>query len=508
MKKIVSFFDVSTIVSLSFAVYFSALILLMGSCHLWYDEAFSYLVAHLDLTHLLQATAADVHPPLHYLIVWAVSGPISSIKEFTIRFISILFSFFSFIILISLLDKKYPWGIHKTAKVIGVILYCLCPTQLYYGQEGRMYALFQLLVLLQIYGVLSRKWWLVGIATTLALYTHNYSWFFTAVIGLVALVYELTQTARNIDLNPNFYNQDDLRYKAPPAIQTNLAGLFLAFGIPFVLYLPWLFYATIPQIHFFQNGFHWILPVTFGSAVWTLFVSMIGTWYSNTVVLTTFLAVLGGLMMAIISAIKAKRYLILALAFGPWLLAVLASATVAPIMMPRALVPSTLFIFLLVGDALYRSSVRGRLIGSALLIPVVVIGLYGLASNAIGGTLHGNNFVDIPQSLQDGVMVVNLDDSTMITNLVYLPGRDQRMLDAGCPEEPGALRVNVRNAMGIKVIKLADLPEHYYFMASVGALSTLCHQQVYDQLAGQATKLTTFENAYGKNGFYEHILPR
>jgi len=141
-------------------------------------------------------------------------------------------------------------------------------------------------------------------------------------------------------------------------------------------------------------------------------------------------------------------------------------------------------------------------------VPVVVIGLYGLASNAIDGTLHGNNFVQIPRQLDPSVMVVNLDDSTMITSLVYQPNMDERLLDAGCPEEPGALRAHVRDAMGIKTIKLADLPDHYYFMASVGALSTTCHEKIYDQLTSQAIKLTSFENAYGKMGFYEHLLPR
>ncbi len=479
-----------------------ALVGLSISSRLWYDEAFTYLVSRLDITHLIQATAADVHPPFHYLLMWLVGHLMTDNIVGSTRLPSVIFSMASFGILFLITLK---WNVSKPVQFIGLALFVLCPTQLYYGQEGRMYALFQFLVLLQIYAVLTRRWWLVGIATVLALYTHNYSWSYTAVIGLVALVYELTQTARHTDLNPTIYGPDDLRHAGLPKVRSNLPGLFLAFGIPFVLYLPWLIYATIPQIHFFANGFHWIRPVTVGSSVWTLFVSMIGTWYSNTVVLTTFMAVLGGLIMAVISAIRARRFLLLALAFGPWLLAVLASATVAPIMMPRALLPSTPFIFLLVGDALYRSSLRGRLIGGLLLVPVVLIGLYGLASNAIGGTLHGNNFVEIPQQLDPSVMVVNLDDSTMLTSLVYQPNMDQRLLDAGCPEEPGALRVNVRNAMGIKVIKLDDLPNHYYFMASIGALSTTCHQQIYDQLTGQAKALTLFENDYGKMGFYEHI---
>ena len=494
----------SIIPLVALVIFFLSMTWLTGSSRYWYDEAFTYLVSHLDITHLIQATAADVHPPLHYLFLWFINPRMSSnpVIEMWSRSWSILFSLMSLGIFFMIIERI---NISRTVQIIGLALFILCPTQIYYGQEGRMYALLQLLVLLQIYGILSRRWWLVGIATTLALYTHNYSWFFTAVIGLVALVFELTQTARHIDPSISL---DDLREKSLPTIKSNLPGLFLAFGIPAILYLPWFIYATIPQVLFFRDGFHWILPVTFGSAFWTLFVSLIGTWYSNTVVLIQFMAVLAGLMLVVFSSFKAKRYLLLALAFGPWLLAVLASVVVAPIMLPRGLLPSTPFIFLLVGDALYRSSIRGRVIGAALLVPVVVIGLYGLGSNAINGTLHGDNFVSIPQNLDPSVMIVNLDDSTLITSLVYQPNMDQRLLDAGCPEEPGALRVNVRNAMGIKTIKLADLPDHYYFMASIGALSTTCHVMIYDQLTSQATRLTSFENAYGKMGFYEHLLPR
>lgn len=483
-----------------YALYFTSLIWLALSSKYWYDEAFTYLVSHLDLGHLIAATAADVHPPLHYLLLWWMHVSNPNVVELETRVWSIIAALGSFGIFFLITEKL---DLPKAVRVIGLGMFVLCPTQIYYGQEGRMYALFELLVMVQIYAVLTRRWWLVGIATTLELYTHNYSFFFTAVIGLVALVYEVTHTARHIDNNP-VYNLDDRL----PKVQSNLPGLFLAFGIPVALYLPWFINATIPQLAFFRNGFHWILPVTFGSAFWSLFVSLIGTWYSNTMVLIQFMGILAGLMLVVLSSITAKRYQLMALAFGPWLLAILASVLVAPIMIARAFLPSTPFIFLLIGEAFYRSGLRGRVIGGLLLVPVVVIGLYGLASNAVGGTLHGDNLIEIPEQIDPTVMIVHLDDSTMITSLVYRPGSDQRMLDAGCPEEPGALRVHVRDAMGIKTIKLTDLPAHYYFMASVGALSTTCHQQVYDELISQAKALNVFENAYGRMGFYEHLLPQ
>ena len=60
-----------------FAIFFVSLTWLAGSSKYWYDEAFTYLVTRLDLVHLIEATASDVHPPLHYLLLWwmHVSSP-------------------------------------------------------------------------------------------------------------------------------------------------------------------------------------------------------------------------------------------------------------------------------------------------------------------------------------------------------------------------------------------------------------------------------------------------
>ena len=64
----------------------------LGSESIWQDEGFSVSVAHMNLSELIATTAADVHPPLYYLLLhyWiSIFGD----SEFSCRFLSALFGY-------------------------------------------------------------------------------------------------------------------------------------------------------------------------------------------------------------------------------------------------------------------------------------------------------------------------------------------------------------------------------------------------------------------------------
>ena len=61
---------------------------------IWLDEAFSIQLAKHGPFEIIRKTASDVHPPLYYLLLhfWI---DLFGASEFSVRFLSLLFGFFS-----------------------------------------------------------------------------------------------------------------------------------------------------------------------------------------------------------------------------------------------------------------------------------------------------------------------------------------------------------------------------------------------------------------------------
>lgn len=136
----------------------------------WFDEAYSVLVAQQSLGELLRLTALDTHPPLYYLLLkgWA---SVFGWDELSLRLSSVLCMILALIIGGLLLRKMFGAKI----AIGGVLTMMLAPLLLRYGFEIRMYASASL----------------VGVAATYALYSawkarpqkHKVAWL--AVYGLL-----------------------------------------------------------------------------------------------------------------------------------------------------------------------------------------------------------------------------------------------------------------------------------------------------------------------------------
>src|SRR3972149_7180272 len=72
-------------------------------------------------------------------------------------------------------------------QVASLCMMAVMPMQLWYAQEGRMYALLLFLVLLSLLFALEGEW--IGLAASAAamLYTQNYAAFYLVVIGFIAI---------------------------------------------------------------------------------------------------------------------------------------------------------------------------------------------------------------------------------------------------------------------------------------------------------------------------------
>ena len=159
----------------------------LNAAQFWYDEAFCAILARQSIPALIQATAADNHPPLSYLVFW-LANHLPGQPEIILRLPSLIFSVLAIWLL---------WRIGLQLKLSNAVTWsamafmAITPFQVFFGQEVRMYALLQVLVLAWLLCVLKRRWDMVPFIGGLALYTHNYAIFYCVVMATIAVIGEL-----------------------------------------------------------------------------------------------------------------------------------------------------------------------------------------------------------------------------------------------------------------------------------------------------------------------------
>jgi uncharacterized membrane protein len=169
----------------------------LGTQSIWLDEAFSVALAKMTLPQMVQATAADVHPPFYYFLLhyWII---VFGTSESAVRLLSALFGILA-IPMIYVVGRRL---FNKEVGLVGALILALSSFNVYYSQETRMYSLMALLALLSMYfflRFLQRSTLAVSagyvLSTTLLVYTHNYGWF--VVIAQNVYVVTLLFLSRN-----------------------------------------------------------------------------------------------------------------------------------------------------------------------------------------------------------------------------------------------------------------------------------------------------------------------
>lgn len=143
---------------------------------LWFEEAFTFSVAVRPFGEIASFVRAnDAHPPLYYLLTHAVT-PLWS-REVDVRLLSVVAG--SLAVLALYLFGRRLLGPRQALVAAGLM--ALSPAHVMASQEGRMYALLGLLVLLS-WGCLwlavrgdRRLWPAYALASAAALYTHYLS---------------------------------------------------------------------------------------------------------------------------------------------------------------------------------------------------------------------------------------------------------------------------------------------------------------------------------------------
>jgi 4-amino-4-deoxy-L-arabinose transferase-like glycosyltransferase len=194
--------------SLALVLALAAFVRCVGLSHhpLWYDEAFSVLIASKGPEAMLRGTltlsgssAADVHPILYYLILWRWMQAFGS-SVLWVRVLSAL---------VGLATVALAWILARDllgaqAGTVAALLIAFSPFQVHYSQEVRMYA-FLAAFLLGASLALWRgtwkggwAWWAcLSLCSSLALYTHLLAAVFLAPLYLSPLLWRRFRALRN-----------------------------------------------------------------------------------------------------------------------------------------------------------------------------------------------------------------------------------------------------------------------------------------------------------------------
>ena len=218
--------------------------------NLWLDESTSWSLATGSVAHLVAWTAADIHPPLYYLLLKGWIG-IEGDSLAGLRSLSVVASLVALYLLVRLAAGVVPRAV-ALAVALG---FAVSPHAIYYSQEARMYASVTAVVL---GGCLAYRRWvesgferrraLVAYAAcaTAALYLH----YFTALVFVAIWIHLIVLSL----------GRRGPSGASAPAPRPRWGAWLVAHAAIGVLYLPWIGTA-IAQI---TRGRSWRQAVTIG----------------------------------------------------------------------------------------------------------------------------------------------------------------------------------------------------------------------------------------------------
>lgn len=412
----------------------------------WYDENFTYLVAHLPIPQLIQATAGDVHPPLWYLLVW----PLAHIPGLPIWFVVRLPALLAGIACLWVWWKIIQLVItNDHVRLVAFGLFCLIPQQIYYSQEGRMYSLLTLLVLLAWYCILTRRWVWLAVASSAMLWLQNYGMIYAAALWLAALLYD--------------------RWAWKPVT--------FALGAAGISFIPWMI-VLAGQLRII-DGSYWIPRVTLPSILATLVHTYFAIAYINLDMLSI-AAFFGALTWLLIWSIRHHTLNLPAaiLAFLPLTLAALISVVWQPILLLRALIPSGAFICLLLAEPLEYLGRRPVMILSIVFIPALLVNLVntevrsGWASKSIRAGEDAIAYIDA--RWQPGDLLYYVDDGVYVSGALRWKNIDNILQAPPCGPVAGGLSDKTKAALGLETGPLPEVRGRTWVISTETPLNPSC----------------------------------
>ncbi len=236
--------------------YFLLALAVLGACvaiffsfngAIWADEAYSLRIIQYSYADIIKMSAADVHPPLYYLMLKLtedVFGIISRDYYFTVV-VAKLFSILPYILLGLLIWKKYK-GLGTTRALMLLCLFGM-PQLINYAVEIRMYSwglFFISASFIYASDILSgnankKNWVLLVTFSVLAAYTHTFALVAMASVWLYFII--LTITCK----------------------RELLKKCFVCAAAVMICFLPW-FVVLLRQVGYVTESY-WIPPIESGA---------------------------------------------------------------------------------------------------------------------------------------------------------------------------------------------------------------------------------------------------
>ncbi len=159
-----------------------------------WDEGWSVAHALLPLDELLRITAADVHPPLFYLLLGAWLRGLGQADLFAARYLSVCLSVLAIPLAHHVAQR---WGGDRALALMAAFCMAWLPLAVYYGAVVRMYAAVPAWVLLTLYGALGLRrdratrgdWLALVLGATGAMYTLYHAAWALAALGAWSLAW-------------------------------------------------------------------------------------------------------------------------------------------------------------------------------------------------------------------------------------------------------------------------------------------------------------------------------
>jgi 4-amino-4-deoxy-L-arabinose transferase-like glycosyltransferase len=384
---------------------------------IWYDEAFSLLLARRPVPEVIAGTAADTMPPLYYLVLGAWQSLGQAIWQQ--RMLNVLLGTILVGVIFLLGLRLYG----RAAAGWGALLGAVAPLLVFHAQELRMYTLLALSLALYLYffliatepsvsGMRWGAWAGVVAAGAAALYSHNLALFSLVSLNLYAAL------------------RRDWR---------NLGRLVLAQVVMLLLFLPWL--GFVPgQIQKIQDAF-WTLPpgaleliqsvVAFHAWLpldsWQLVVGLTASVLA--LVLTLYLTVRR-------LPLTWREGLLGCVALVPPVLLFVASYVMRPVFVPRAYVLSLVAYLLLAGRVVALT--KPRRVGWILAGAFAAAAVIGLVAQSNYRSFPRSPFAEAASVLtattEQDDLVLHSNKLSFFPMHVYAPGLPQAFL----PDEPGS----------------------------------------------------------------------
>jgi mannosyltransferase len=445
---------------------------------LWYDENFTLILARLPFERMMAAIAGDVHPPLWYLVEW-ITFHSAMWPVWCLRLPALALSILSMVALLRITEEM---DIPETVKLTAFGLMAVMPMQIYYAQEARMYAMLEFFTLAAFYNALKRRWILFAIASTALLYTQNYGMFYLCAIWLAVIVRD-----RQI-----------------------IKQITAACAVSCFAFLPWLFVLS-NQMSGIQ-GHYWIMDSS-GAAMLgvlqsTFFVSLL----KDALAIASHIVIYAALMIGVWWMIRKSehpfKWAVIVMAFGPLALTFIVALLWQPVLLARALIGSSPFLYLMAAWPLEGASKRVMSYAACFMAPLIISSSLAYYGNITAMKANGDTrplldvLTYIRANWQAGDVIYHTDDGSLVNFMPYSADLPQYRMD-DCAPVLGSLSDATRAALGVHVADLASIPhKRAWVLAPRSPLHPACYFEQIAPLTQGAPLIVVDDNKYIQSGLW------